>query len=64
MTAKDSKNRTIVLPITKSIYEKFMTDNKFAYEIIKELNTNHSELFPKEMSFGYKLNGKTRVSKK
>ncbi len=64
MTTKDSKNRTIVLPIASGIYERFMLESKFAHETIKELYESHMDLFPAEMLSGYKLNGRTRLSKK
>ncbi len=64
MTTKDSESRTIVLPIASGIYERFMLESKFAHETIKELYESHMDLFPVEMWSGYKLNGRTRLSKK
>ncbi|MFT5619406.1 MAG: hypothetical protein ACI85I_002652 [Arenicella sp.] len=63
MTTKGNKNRTIVLPITSDIYGRFMFDNKFAHETIKDLYEGHMDLFPAQMLSGYKLNGRTRLSK-
>jgi hypothetical protein len=58
VTAKDTKNRTIVLPIGKGTYERFLIDNELAHEIIQELYESHSELFPRKVSLSYKLNRK------
>lgn len=64
MAHQYTKNRTIVLPLTAEIYENFMKDNDLAHKMLGELHTSHPELFPPSMSSGYKLNGKTRFSKK
>lgn len=64
MTAKDRKNRTIVLPIPSTIYKRFVREKEFAHKIIKELYESHQELFPNTMGLEYKLNGRTRVSSK
>jgi len=64
MTVKDTNNRTIVLPMSRDIYAKFMDEAGFARELIDELRQSHSELFPAEIAVGYKLNGRTRISKK
>jgi hypothetical protein len=64
MALKDKQNRTIVLSITEVEYDSFMADNKVAHKMIREAYAKYPELFPPEMSWGYKLNGKTRKSKK
>lgn len=64
MTNKDTKNRTITLPIPERIYDEFMVNNDLAHKIIQEMYANMPELFPVDLSLGYKLNGRTRPSKK
>lgn len=64
MTSKDTTNRTITLPIPENIYGDFMQDSELAHKMIMELYNNTPELFPVDLSLGYKLNGKTRISKK
>ena len=64
MALKVTKSRTIVLPLTESIYSDFMQDNNYAHALIQASYAQHPGLFPSEMSGGYKLNGRTSVSKK
>ena len=64
MAFKDNENRTIVLPILESAYSIFMSDPARAHEIIGQYYRRFPELFPDQMSMGYCLNGKTRLSKK
>ena len=64
MTPKDTTNRTITLPIPEHIYDKFMANNELAHEMLAKFYENMPELFPVNLSLGYKLNGKTRPSKK
>ena len=64
MALKGNENRTIVLPISEPAYPFFMNDPKKAHEIIGQHYREFPELFPAEMSAGYCLNGKTRISKK
>lgn len=64
MALKNTQNRTIVLPIPEKKYEVFLTDNKSAHEIIENYYSEMPECFPIEMSKGYHLNGRTRLSKK
>lgn len=64
MAVKGKQNRTIVINISESMYELFMQDNQVAHQVIGEAFQHHPELFPSQMSTGYVLNGKTRVSKK
>lgn len=64
MTTKDSTNRTITLPISEKIYADFMINNDFAHKLIQSAYDKMPELFPVDLSLGYKLNGRTRPSKK
>lgn len=64
MALKFKKNRTIVLSLSESAYELFMEDNSVAHNQIASDYCLNPELFPTEMSGGYVLNGKTRLSKK
>lgn len=64
MALKDKESRTIVLPLSEVQYASFMKDNQVAHRLIQEAYSNFPELFPPEMQAGYKLNGKTRKSKK
>jgi len=64
MTTKDTKKRTILLPISPFIYEEYMQNTSYAHEIIKDCYERQKDLFPESMSGGYCLNGKTRESKK
>ena len=66
MALKDKQkwNHTIVLSFTESSYASFMKDTQTAHEMIRCELEIHLELFPPEITVGYKLNGKTRVSKK
>lgn len=64
MARKDTQNRTIVINISESKYASFMQDNQEAHQFIQKAFEKHPELFPAQMSQGYVLNGKTRVSKK
>ena len=62
---KKLQNKTIVLKIEEPEYDIFLQDNGFARKLIDKRIEEHSELFPKRIKEnGYKLNGKTRVSKK
>lgn len=64
MTTQDKINRTITLPIPENVYEEFMLDNDLAHKTIQGFYDKIPELFPVDLSLGYKLNGKTRPSKK
>ncbi|MEN0049549.1 MAG: hypothetical protein AAF806_20985, partial [Bacteroidota bacterium] len=64
MTLKIKKSKTIVLPIAEEIYEDFLKDRELAKELISDRYALYPDLFPKEMLFGYSLNGSTRTSKK
>lgn len=64
MALKGNENRTIVLPILESDYSFFMNDSIQAHAIISQYYMEFPELFPQQMSKGYCLNGKTRLSKK
>lgn len=64
MTLKDKQNRTIVFHISESNYGSFMEDNQLAHQLIQEAFEGNPELFPAQMSQGYTLNGKGRLSKK
>ncbi|MGB0524912.1 MAG: hypothetical protein ACPGJS_18200 [Flammeovirgaceae bacterium] len=64
MALKGNENRTIVLPILESDYSTFMNDPTQAHEMISQYYQEFPALFPEEMSTGYCLNGKTRLSKK
>lgn len=64
MALEDKQNRTISLLISKEEYPSFMKDKHIAHQIIRRAYTQHPELFPLGMQQGYKLNGKTRRSKK
>lgn len=64
MTTKNTKSKTIRLPIDGEIYHSFLKDKKLAREIIDDRYNVYPDLFPKEMENGYSLNGSTRVSKK
>jgi hypothetical protein len=61
---KQKGNRTIVLNFTPAEYARFMDDPKQARQMIDSIYKKHPELFPSEMGMGYKLNGKTRHSRK
>jgi hypothetical protein len=61
---KQKIHRTIVLNFTDIDYTHFMEDQQFAHQFIQDAFLSHPELFPSEMSHGYQLNGKTRLSKK
>ena len=63
MACVDKQNRTIVLDIAESMYEKFISDSEVAHRQINEAFKPHPELFPSGMKH-YMLNGKTRVSQK
>lgn len=64
MAAKDNKKRTIVLPISEQDYKNLLSDAKLAKDIIQNYVEKSPELFPLEINKGFKLNGKTRMSKK
>ena len=64
MALKDKESRVITLEFCKESYSSFMEDNQVAHSIIRQAYAEYPELFPMEMSHGYKLNGKTRTSKK
>ena len=64
MASKISKNRTIVLPLMEKDYALFMSDNSFAHRVIQNYSGEFPALFPSEITAGYQLNGRTRVSKK
>jgi len=64
MGLKSKQNRTIVLPISETIYGLFMTDNDFAHKIISNYIEEIPECFPISIQNGYTLNGTTRKSKK
>jgi hypothetical protein len=64
MTTKNTKSKTIVIPIDVEIYKSFLKDKKLAREIIDDRYSIYPDLFPSEMQNGYSLNGSTRVSKK
>ncbi len=57
-------SRRIVLPMTYEQYEVAMSTSQNARNCLTEQMTAHSELFPRAMEQGYKLNGWTEVSKK
>ena len=51
--------------IEESQYTKFISDNEYAWQIVFERFFEHPELFPVDFEdVGFKLNGRTRVSKK
>lgn len=66
MALKDKQklSHTIVLSFTEETYNAFMKDNQLAHSMIRSEFIKHPELFPPEISSGYKLNGKTRISRK
>jgi hypothetical protein len=64
MALEDKQNRTISLNISKEQYPSFMKDNGKAHQVIQRAYAQNPELFPPGMRLGYKLNGKTRPSKK
>lgn len=64
MAPKNKQNRTIVLCFTEKTYASFMEDNEIAHKMIQQYVHDYPELFPKEISSGYMLNGYTRESKK
>lgn len=64
MASKISKNRTIVLPLMEKDYALFMSDNSQAHRVIQNYYAEFPALFPFEITEGYQLNGRTRVSKK
>lgn len=64
MALKDKQSRTIVVSINEVQYPLFMEDNEVAHQLIQKAYSNDPELFPLQMGHGYKLNGKTRRSKK
>ena len=64
MALKDKQSRTIVLSISEVQYSSFMEDNEVAHQYIQRAYSADAELFPPQMEQGYKLNGKTRQSKK
>lgn len=61
---KEVHGRTIVLPISEAEYGEFVKNNRKAHETIQLFYKQYPELFPLEMSLGYSLNGRDRVSKK
>lgn len=51
--------------IDEQEYNKFIRDNVFTRKLINKRIEEHPEIFPQGIiEYGYKLNGKTRVSKK
>lgn len=66
MAFKDNQqsSRNIVVSFTEKSYSAFMKDRQLAHLIICNEFAGHPELFPEGMSAGYKLNGKTRISRK
>lgn len=64
MALEDKQNRIISLDISKEQYPSFMKDNGKAHQVIRRAYAQNPELFPPGMQLGYKLNGKTRPSKK
>lgn len=64
MARKVNENRTIVLPIKESDYTVFMQQATQAHATISHYYQQFPDLFPPQMSEGYCLNGKTRLSKK
>jgi hypothetical protein len=64
MALKGKQNRTIVINISETVYDSFMRDSQLAHQMVQEAFQKYPELFPPQMSQGYVLNGKTRVSKK
>jgi len=64
MALEIKENRTIVLSLAESEYELFLKDRKVARAQIASHYAQHPELFPPEMSEGFALNGRTRLSKK
>jgi len=64
MALKNNQNRTIVLPISETIYNLFINDNDFAHKTIINYIEQIPECFPKSIINGYVFNGKTRKSKK
>lgn len=65
MATKNTKEKTIVLPIVESIYKDWLKDRGLAHELIQDIYESEPDFFPKTMSLkGYSLNGFTRVSKK
>lgn len=62
---KKQHNKIIVLNIDEKDYVEFLRDNEFTRKIIDNEIEEHPELFPKSIrEYRYKLNGRTRVSKK
>lgn len=66
MALKDNEkgNRTIVLKLSEADYGVFMDDPYTARQFIDGAYRRSPELFPCSMAKGYKLNGKTRQSRK
>lgn len=64
MASKIKKNCTIVLPLSENNYASFLNEGKIAHQTIREIWDRNPELFPSQMTEGYVLNGKTRLSKK
>jgi hypothetical protein len=59
------QNKTIVLRIEEEEYSSFINDKMYARQLIDKRIAEHPELFPKCIKEkGYKLNGRTRESKK
>jgi len=53
------------LNIEEKDYNRFIMDNGFARKLINKRIEEHPEIFPQGIiEYGYKLNGKTRISKK
>lgn len=61
---KYKQHRSIVLKFSESDYTLFMHDRQVAHIMIQQAFKQHPSLFPEAMNSGYKLNGKTRESKK
>ena len=60
---ENQKNRTIVLNIPKTEYNKFMTNNTFCKTILEGAMKIYPELFPDDATTdNYNLNGSSRVS--
>ena len=64
MALKGKQNRTIVIKISESNYSSFMQEKQVAHQVIQGAFKRYPELFPVQMSKGYMLNGRTRVSQK
>jgi hypothetical protein len=63
MATKNTKEKTIVLPITEVIYKDFLKDRVLAHELIEEIYKTEADFFPRTMDLNnYSLNGFTRVS--